>query len=159
MLVGTLYPLALEQFTGAKISVGAPFFNLSAGTLLLATTFLTPFGFSLSWKRGDLLGVAQRLSVALAGGVATLVALLAATRGGPVLAPIAAALAVFVMLGSIGRSRRARVARRARPRLGAAPRARLAAVVLGRRAGAFRRRRCCCSASPPPASARRRSWR
>ena len=40
VLVGTLYPLALEQLTGAKISVGAPFFNLSAGTLLLATTFL-----------------------------------------------------------------------------------------------------------------------
>jgi cytochrome c-type biogenesis protein CcmF len=101
VLVGTLYPLALEQITGAKISVGAPFFNLSAGTLLLATTFLTPFGFSLSWKRGDLLGVAQRLSVALAGGVAALIAILAATRGGPVLAPIAAALAVFVMLGSL----------------------------------------------------------
>ena len=101
VLVGTLYPLALEQLTGAKISVGAPFFNLSAGTLLLATTFLTPFGFAMSWKRGDLLGVAQRLSVALAGGVATLVALLAVTRGGPVLAPIAAALAVFVMLGTI----------------------------------------------------------
>jgi cytochrome c-type biogenesis protein CcmF len=101
VLIGTLYPLALEQLTGAKISVGAPFFNLSAGTLLLATTFFTPFGFSLSWKRGDLLGVAQRLSVALAGGIATLIGLLAITQGGPVLAPIAAALAVFVMLGSI----------------------------------------------------------
>ena len=29
VLVGTLYPLALEQVTGAKISVGAPFFNMS----------------------------------------------------------------------------------------------------------------------------------
>jgi cytochrome c-type biogenesis protein CcmF len=101
VLVGTLYPLALEQLTGAKITVGAPFFNMSAGTLLLATAFLTPFGFSMSWKRGDLLGVAQRLSVALVGGVATLVALAAVTRGGPVLAPIAASLAVFVMLATI----------------------------------------------------------
>ena len=101
VLVGTLYPLALEQITGAKISVGAPFFNMTCGVLLLATIFLTPFGFSLAWKRGDLLGVAQRLAVALAGGVATLVAVLAVTRGGPVLAPIAAALAVFVMLGSL----------------------------------------------------------
>jgi cytochrome c-type biogenesis protein CcmF len=101
VLVGTLYPLALEQLTGAKISVGPPFFNMSAGTLLLTTTLLMPFGFSMSWKRGELLGVAQRLSVALAAGVATLVALLAITRGGPVLAPIAAASAVFVMLGSL----------------------------------------------------------
>ncbi len=101
VLVGTLYPLALEQITGAKITVGAPFFNASAGVLLLAVTFLTPFGFSLAWKRGDLYGVAQRLSVALLGGFAVLIALLAALHGGPVLAPIAAALAVFVMLGSL----------------------------------------------------------
>jgi cytochrome c-type biogenesis protein CcmF len=101
VLVGTLYPLALEQITGAKITVGAPFFNMSAGTLLLAVTFLTPFGFSLAWKRGDLLGVAQRLSVALLGGFVTLAILLATLNGGPVLAPIAAALAVFVMLGSV----------------------------------------------------------
>ena len=33
---GTLYPLALEQFTGEKITVGAPFFNMTAGVLLLA---------------------------------------------------------------------------------------------------------------------------
>ncbi len=101
VLVGTLYPLALEQVTGAKISVGAPFFNMSCGVLLLAAAFLTPFGYSLAWKRGDLLGVVQRLTVAMAGGVATLVGLLAATKGGPVLAPIAAALAIFVMLGAI----------------------------------------------------------
>jgi cytochrome c-type biogenesis protein CcmF len=101
VLVGTLYPLALEQITGAKITVGAPFFNMSAGALLLMTAFLTPFGFSLAWKRGDLFGVAQRLAVALLGGAATLVALAAATRGGPVLAPIAAALAAFVMLATL----------------------------------------------------------
>lgn len=28
-LIGTLYPLALEVLTGDKISVGAPFFNLT----------------------------------------------------------------------------------------------------------------------------------
>ena len=98
---GTLYPLALEQVTGEKITVGAPFFNLTAGALLMAIAFATPFGFSLAWKRGDLLGVAQRLAVAFAGGLVVLVALVAFLRGGPVLAPIAAALAVFVMLGTL----------------------------------------------------------
>ncbi len=98
---GTLYPLALEQVTGEKITVGAPFFNMTSGVLLLALTLLTPFGFSLAWKRGDFLGVAQRLAVALLGGLSVFVALLAVYRGGPVLAPIAAALAIFVMLGSL----------------------------------------------------------
>src|SRR5271163_1521660 len=100
VLFGTLYPLALEQFTGERISVGAPFFNMTAGLLLLALTFLTPFGFSLAWKRGDLLGVAQRLAVAFAGGLVVFVGVLAVYRGGPVLAPVAAALAIYVMLGT-----------------------------------------------------------
>ena len=101
VLFGTLYPLGLEQLTGQKITVGAPFFNMTCGALLLALTFATPFGFSLAWKRGDLFGVVQRLAVALAGGLAVLVALLALFRGGPVLAPIAAAIAVVVMLGTL----------------------------------------------------------
>jgi cytochrome c-type biogenesis protein CcmF len=109
---GTLYPLALEQITGEKITVGAPFFNMTAGVLLLTLTFLTPFGFALAWKRGDLLGVAQRLAAAFAAGLAVLVALLAIYRGGPVLAPVAAGLAIFVMLGTISeivaRARRGR---------------------------------------------------
>ena len=101
VLVGTLYPLALEQFTGDKISVGPPFFNMTAGLLLLAVCTALPFGFSLAWKRGDLLGVAQRLVVAFAGGLIVLVGLFAFVRGGPVLAPIAAGIAVFVMLGTL----------------------------------------------------------
>ena len=101
VLFGTLYPLGLEQLTGQKITVGAPFFNMTCGALLLALTFATPFGFSLAWKRGDLFGVVQRLAVALVGGLVVLVALLALFHGGPVLAPIAAAIAVVVMLGTL----------------------------------------------------------
>ena len=36
VFVGTLYPLALEAFNGDKISVGAPFFNLTFGPLVRA---------------------------------------------------------------------------------------------------------------------------
>ena len=36
VFVGTLYPLALEAVTGAKISVGGPFFNLTFGPLVIA---------------------------------------------------------------------------------------------------------------------------
>src|SRR5208283_511203 len=71
---GTLYPLALEQLTGEKITVGAPFFNMTCGVLLLTACFVTPIGFSLAWKRGDLLGVAQRLTVALAAGAIVMIA-------------------------------------------------------------------------------------
>src|SRR5579862_7227651 len=64
VFVGTLYPLALEALTGEKISVGPPFFNSTFGPLFAALLLTMPFGPLLAWKRGDLLGAAQRLMVA-----------------------------------------------------------------------------------------------
>ena len=64
VFVGTLYPLALEALTGDKISVGAPFFNLTFGPLFVPLLIAVPFGPLLAWKRGDLYGVAQRLMAA-----------------------------------------------------------------------------------------------
>ena len=69
VFVGTLYPLALEALTGEKISVGAPFFNATFGPLFVPLLIAMPFGPLLAWKRGDLLGVAQRLVGAAAVGV------------------------------------------------------------------------------------------
>ena len=55
VLIGTLYPLLLETLTGEKISVGAPFFNLTFGLLMTPLLVAVPFGPLLAWKRGDLL--------------------------------------------------------------------------------------------------------
>ncbi len=53
VLVGTLYPLVVEALSGDKISVGAPFFNLTFGPLMVPLLALVPFGPLLAWKRGD----------------------------------------------------------------------------------------------------------
>src|SRR5450432_39442 len=101
VFIGTLYPLALEVLTGDKISVGAPFFNLTFAPLFLPLMIAVPFGPLLAWKRGDLLGAAQRLTAA---GIAALVAiavLWAWTRGGSAFAPLAIGLAVFVIAGAL----------------------------------------------------------
>jgi cytochrome c-type biogenesis protein CcmF len=100
VLIGTLYPLALEVVTGDKISVGAPFFNLTFAPLFLPLMVAVPFGPLLAWKRGDLLGAAQRL---IGAGVAALIAiavLWAWTRGGSAFAPLAIGLAIFVIAGA-----------------------------------------------------------
>ncbi|MBI3275103.1 MAG: heme lyase CcmF/NrfE family subunit, partial [Methylocystis sp.] len=44
VVIGTLYPLALEALTGAKISVGAPFFNTVLTPLALPLIALMPVG-------------------------------------------------------------------------------------------------------------------
>lgn len=101
VFVGTLYPLALEALTGDKITVGPPFFNLTFGGLMLPLVFAMPFGPLLAWKRGDLLGVAQRLMAAAGLAVVAAVVTTAAEDRGPALAPVVLGVAVFVMLGAL----------------------------------------------------------
>ncbi|MDP4594868.1 MAG: heme lyase CcmF/NrfE family subunit, partial [Beijerinckiaceae bacterium] len=99
VFTGTLYPLALEAVTGAKISVGPPFFNLTFVPLFVPIFIAMPFGQMLAWKRGDLYGVAQRLMVAFAVGAVAALAFFA-MQGGPVLAVIFAGIAVYLVVGS-----------------------------------------------------------
>src|SRR5689334_9923633 len=98
---GTLYPLGLEVLADIKLSVGAPFFNLTFGPLFVLLLVVVPFGPLLPWKRGDLLGVAQRLIGAAAFALVVIAAVFAATSGGPVLAPFGIGLAAFVMAGVV----------------------------------------------------------
>lgn len=101
VLIGTLYPLALEAVTGQKISVGAPFFNATAVPLFMPLLLAAPFGAFLAWKRGDLAGAMQRLYASAAIALAVVIAAVAIMDGGPVLALIGLALGVWLMAGSV----------------------------------------------------------
>jgi cytochrome c-type biogenesis protein CcmF len=101
VFVGTLYPLALEALTGAKISVGPPFFNATFGPLFVPLLLAMPFGPLLGWKRGDLLAAAQRLLVAAMLAAIAIATAFALQHGGPVLAPFGVGLAIFVMAGAL----------------------------------------------------------
>jgi cytochrome c-type biogenesis protein CcmF len=101
VFVGTLYPLALEALTGEKISVGTPFFNATFAPLFVPLLIAVPFGPLLAWKRGDLLGVAQRLIGAAAIAAIAIAVIFAMEGGGPVLVPFAIGLAFFVMAGAV----------------------------------------------------------
>jgi cytochrome c-type biogenesis protein CcmF len=101
VLFGTLYPLAMEMLADFKMSVGAPFYNLTFAPLFTLLLLAVPFGPMLAWKRGDLLGVTQRL---LAAGVAGLVAAAMVwgwVLGGSALAPLAIGLGIFVIAGAV----------------------------------------------------------
>ena len=102
VFIGTLYPLLLEAVTGAKISVGAPFFDMAFTPIMVPLLLLAPFGPFLAWKRGDLLGTAQRLLVALAIAVFGTIAAAAIAGGdGPLLAPLGIGLGLWLVAGSI----------------------------------------------------------
>ena len=99
VFIGTLFPLALESWNGDKISVGAPFFNLTFGPIFLPLLLLMPLGQNLAWKRGDFLGAAQRLFFAIACGFLAMV-LFYAANGAPALAYIGAGVAVYLIVGA-----------------------------------------------------------
>jgi cytochrome c-type biogenesis protein CcmF len=101
VLVGTLYPLALEAWDGSKISVGPPFFNLVFIPLTLPLAMAMPFGQQLAWKRGDLAAVAQRLLAAIGIAVAATLVAYAWRGGASALAPLGVGFGVFVIAGSL----------------------------------------------------------
>ncbi|TPK92051.1 heme lyase CcmF/NrfE family subunit [Mesorhizobium sp. B2-4-17] len=101
VLVGTLYPLALEALTGDKISVGAPFFDLTFGPLMLPLLVLVPLGPLLAWKRGDIIAASQRLMAAFALALAAMLVTGLFIDGASVFAALGIGLAVWLVAGAL----------------------------------------------------------
>jgi cytochrome c-type biogenesis protein CcmF len=74
VLTGTLYPLAVEVLTGEKLSVGAPYFNATAGPLALALVVVMAAGPLLRWRRDALRALAVRLAIPGAAGIVAIAA-------------------------------------------------------------------------------------
>jgi len=100
VLIGTIYPMVLEAFSGDRVSVGAPWFDRAAVpislVLLLAMGLgpLTPYRFAapdLMWRR--LRGPLQVASLAAAGAV------LAGVR--PITVAVTIWLATFIVSGIV----------------------------------------------------------
>jgi cytochrome c-type biogenesis protein CcmF len=100
VFIGTLYPLALEGLTGDRITVGPPFFNATYLPIMVPVLLLLPFAQTLAWKRGDMLGAAQRLVAVIGLTLICTMIVYGWTYGGPVAAPLGAGLGVFLILGA-----------------------------------------------------------
>ncbi|MEO3387829.1 heme lyase CcmF/NrfE family subunit [Mesorhizobium sp. CAU 1741] len=100
VLIGTLYPLLVEAVVGDKISVGAPFFNMTFVPLALPLLLAVPFGPLLAWKRGDLYAVAQRLFAAFGGALLAVMLALFLVDGVGVLAALGIGVGVWLLLGA-----------------------------------------------------------
>jgi cytochrome c-type biogenesis protein CcmF len=72
VLLGTLYPIALDAINGAKVSVGPQYFNAVFIPLTAPLVAAVAIGPLLAWKRGDLSAALRRL---LPAAVAMLIAL------------------------------------------------------------------------------------
>ncbi|MGN6155861.1 MAG: heme lyase CcmF/NrfE family subunit [Sphingomicrobium sp.] len=109
VFIGTLYPLFVEAVTGAKLSVGAPYFNSVAGPLALILAILVCVGPLLSWKAdsGEKL---KRLAIPALVGATVLVIAIVVIPGEGILSRIALGiagmLAIAAFLPLVGRKLR-----------------------------------------------------
>ena len=82
VLLGTVFPLVREAFSGVRISVGAPYFNRMAVPLGVAILFLMGVGPSLPWGQASAATMRRQFLVPAAVGVAVvLICALAGLKG------------------------------------------------------------------------------
>jgi cytochrome c-type biogenesis protein CcmF len=109
VFIGTLYPLFVEAVTGAKLSVGAPYFNAVAGPLTLLLALLVCVGPLLNWKGGTGDRLKRLVIPALVGATVLLIALFVMPGGGVLSKAalgVAAMLAIAAFLPLAGRKLR-----------------------------------------------------
>jgi cytochrome c-type biogenesis protein CcmF len=101
VLLGTLYPLAIDALGAGKISVGAPYFGVMFAILLFPLVVSLPFGMFARFKRDTLPRIAKQLKwplgAAVIAGIAT--ALLAPEAG--LLASIGVAGAAWLITATL----------------------------------------------------------
>ncbi|MGE4610710.1 MAG: heme lyase CcmF/NrfE family subunit [Paracoccaceae bacterium] len=101
VFVGTIWPLVAEIVTGAKVSVGAPFFNIAFTPFMVILAMTLPIASVLPWKRSNLTRTMQPLWGIAALSVALGSAVWVMQTGGRMLAPVGLTLAFWVVIGAV----------------------------------------------------------
>jgi cytochrome c-type biogenesis protein CcmF len=96
VLLGTLYPLALETVSGDKITVGAPYFNAVMVPIFLTALLLMAVAPLVPWRKANPERLRSRLLIPVLLGLAAGVAMLVAAWPLHWTGPVAAALIAFV---------------------------------------------------------------
>ena len=100
VLIGTFYPLALELFTGAKITVGAPYFDATFNPVMGIGILFMAIGPLLVWRRG-MVGSA-RPALLLSAAVTGIAAIILMASSGISVAGIAGIALTLWLALSIG---------------------------------------------------------
>jgi cytochrome c-type biogenesis protein CcmF len=99
VFLGTFYPLLIDAFSGDKISVGAPYFDLTFAPIMLLLIGFMGIGPLLNWRQ-DMIGKHRKhilISLILIAGVTVLVSLI----GKSVLGALAIGLAVYLIYSTL----------------------------------------------------------
>jgi cytochrome c-type biogenesis protein CcmF len=114
VLVGTLYPLAVEAMSGEKVSLGAPWYNRVGAPTFVALLFLMGVGPALPWGGASWRTLRERFAPSVVAGLAAvgLAWLLGLRMAAPLAAIGFAAFVLTVMGEEVVRGARARARNR-----------------------------------------------
>ncbi|MFL6624517.1 MAG: heme lyase CcmF/NrfE family subunit [Sulfurifustis sp.] len=94
VLLGTMYPLALEALEGAKLTVGAPYFNTVMVPIFLVVILLMAIGPLVPWRKANPERLRRHLLVPAIVGIAAAI-LMILLFGGQWTGPAGAGFAAF----------------------------------------------------------------
>jgi cytochrome c-type biogenesis protein CcmF len=99
VFLGTFYPLLMDAFTGDKISVGAPYFDLTFAPIMSVLIVFMGAAPLLKWQ-GDSLAKLKRFAL-ISGVAAIIIITLAGLFGKSVLGGVGLALSAYLGYGAI----------------------------------------------------------
>ncbi|MHB8624075.1 MAG: heme lyase CcmF/NrfE family subunit [Sulfuricaulis sp.] len=97
VLLGTLYPLALDALSGQKITVGAPYFNIVMIPIFLVIILLMAVGPLVPWRKANLERLGRRLLWPFVTGAIVAAAMFLFLPHVHWTAPVAVGLALFAL--------------------------------------------------------------
>ncbi len=97
VLLGTLYPLALDALRGEKITVGAPYFNTVMVPIFLVMILLMAVGPLVPWRKANPQRLRSRLLIPAVIGIAVAAGMFAALPGAHWTGPVAVGFALFAL--------------------------------------------------------------
>tara|TARA_Y100000590_G_scaffold439574_1_gene563776 strand:- start:2526 stop:3572 length:1047 start_codon:yes stop_codon:yes gene_type:complete len=72
VLIGTIYPIALEVLSQKKISVGPPYFNVVLAPFLIPFLFFLSYGPQSKWSSSKLVGLKKNLIIFISSIILTI---------------------------------------------------------------------------------------
>jgi len=101
IFIGTIYPIFLEIFTGDQISVGPPYFNLTATLIMGPAVLVMSFAPMINWKKDDFFGLLSRLKTILFLSLLVTFIFFYINFQGPIIALVGIFLAAWLFLGTL----------------------------------------------------------
>ena len=101
IFIGTIYPIFLEIFTGDQISVGPPYFNLTATLIMIPAVLVMSFAPMINWKKDDLFGLLSRLKTVLFLSLLVTFIFFYINFQGPIIALVGIFLAAWLFFGTL----------------------------------------------------------